>query len=94
MTISIAENAAVLAPWATLPSKQQQALLAVDPLKTLRVKNGWLIRGQKFAKGTIDQLEARRLVVERNIYGRERLALTEAGRLAAERLEKHRSGRG
>lgn len=88
MSIPLVENAAVLAPHAALTKKQQQFLLAVDPLKTLRVKGGWLVRGQKFSKGLADAMQSKGLIREQAIYGRERLALTLAGKLAAGRLEE------
>ncbi|ASY69360.1 hypothetical protein [Sinorhizobium fredii] len=90
--LSLTENAAVLAPWAHLTPKQQQLLLDIDPMKTARVTNGWIVRGTKFAKGTVDKLNAKRLVEDRIIFGRERLALTYAGRIAVSRLEEYRRG--
>lgn len=87
MSTPIAENPAVLDPRGTLSARQMEALGSLGFFRhRYRNRQGWQIGNKLFAPGTIKALEKHGLVKTR--IGT--VDLTQAGRLAAERLKEHR----
>lgn len=74
----------------SLTARQRQILLAVEPMKSVRCKNGFMLRGDFVALGTVETLERKRLIRVEPIYGIDRLRLTHTGRMVVGILEERR----
>lgn len=85
MTLAVTENPAVLNPHATLTPAQQDALNAIAFFATNRRARGrWNVGNKTFTIGTIDKLRQHGLL---SSAGPQRVALTTAGQLAADKLK-------
>lgn len=83
----VSENPAVLHPRSTLTQAQQSALGAISFFKYQSPEaGGWRIGNKRVAQTTIIALERYELVRIRK-GGPSRIALTQAGMIAAERLK-------
>jgi len=87
MSTPIAENPAVLDPRRNLSTRQMEALGSLGFFRhRYRNRTGWQIGNKIFSPGTINALEKHGLVKT----GIGSVDLTQAGRLAAERLREDR----
>jgi hypothetical protein len=89
MTMPLAENPAVLRPRSTLTPKQQDALTAISFYRRqLAVDGYWRIGNKTFAPSTIAALQRLSLIrVRSGSSSFDRISLTQAGKLAHERLK-------
>ncbi len=89
MSMPLAENPAVLHPRSTLTPAQQNALGAISFYRRQMAVNGsWRIGSKSFGTNTIASLEQLALVrVRKGGSSLDRISLTQAGKLAHERLK-------
>lgn len=89
MSTPIAENPAVLSPGSTLTPAQQNALTAISFYRRQMAVNGsWRIGNRSFGTNTIATLERLDLVrIRKGGPSLDRISLTQAGKLAQERLK-------